>query len=200
MPIDNGSLMPTETVEESISGASEGATNSDLLDAFSWLSGPTSSSSASPHAPSQTGVQSGSKQSTTIDLATQLFAPVKRQQRIAGASFVGKKNWLGTVFEVRDRSFVAKLEDLTGNEVDAQAEIYDDEVADFDRELLVPGGVFYLSVGQEREKSGQVKGTSIVRFRRVPRFTPEEVASAQERATSLLARLGLTSASGSQPE
>lgn len=92
------------------------------------------------------------------------------------------QKWEGVVDEVRDRTFVARLIPIIGQPGDLEAEIYFDEVSIDDRPLVKPGAFFYWSVGYKDGPAGQRSRESLVRFRRLPRWTLVEINAAQERA------------------
>ena len=106
-------------------------------------------------------------------------------------AFEVRQQWEGTVSEVGDSEFVAVLADLTEpTRAREQAVFSLDEVPDEDHELVVPGGVFYWSIGYERGRGGQKKSTSLIRFRRLPAWTTREIDAVHREARELLNDFG----------
>lgn len=99
--------------------------------------------------------------------------------------FQALENWEGTVLEVREETFVARLTDPLGERKDEEAEFFTDDVSEWDRKLLAPGAVFYWSLGRTIEPTGATSRTSTLRFRRLPAWSRPELARAEERAESL---------------
>jgi hypothetical protein len=126
--------------------------------------------------------------------------PIKVPDKGARSSFVARKSWLGAVGEVKPDSFVARLSAVRGGEADLETEVYLDEVAEFDRTLLRPGALFYLSVGHERQAAGQVRQVASVQFRRVPSYSQDDILSAEQRARSLLAEFEAATSSEYEPK
>lgn len=104
--------------------------------------------------------------------------------------FVALQKWEGQVIEANANLFTAKLTDLTKPNPDELAEFDLDEVSASDRHLVVPGGVFYWSVGYRDRISGQRSRESVMRFRRLPRWSPNDRAEADRRAAHWSETLG----------
>jgi hypothetical protein len=104
--------------------------------------------------------------------------------------FVALQKWEGQVVEVGANSFTAKLTDLTKPNPNELAEFDLDEVSASDRHLVIPGGVFYWSVGYRDRVSGQRSRESVMRFRRLPRWSPSDRAEADRRAAHWSKALG----------
>ncbi len=79
------------------------------------------------------------------------------------------QQWEGLVTDVGPDSFWAELIDLNdstkANEI---AEILLAEISPSDRPLLVPGCIFYWSIGYDTSSGGQIRNTSEIRVRRNP--------------------------------
>ena len=101
------------------------------------------------------------------------------------AAFFPKQEWEGVVTSVTAETFVANLVDIKGITGDEVAEIYLDQVSDFDVELVRPGSVFYWGIGQRESHDGQRENTSLIRFRRLPGWTEAEIAAVKKRAAEL---------------
>lgn len=96
--------------------------------------------------------------------------------------FKAIKNWEGVVEAVGDKTFYATVRDASnpsdqGNE---QFEIALEDVDEPDRELIVVGGIFYLTVGYTIRRGGtRTKGIQIV-FRRMPMWSARDIERAKE--------------------
>jgi hypothetical protein len=91
--------------------------------------------------------------------------------------------WEGTVLDIVDDSFNARIRDITDpGRPDEMVEMFVEDVDDSDLPLLKPGAVFYWNIGYLEGLGFPRQRTSRVTFRRVPRFlasgTP--VLSSQE--------------------
>lgn len=110
---------------------------------------------------------------TTIAPAV-VLKPFERRPR-----FLVRQRWEGVVDRRSDRTFTAKLVDLTQGGPDEYAEFECDEVSTFDWPLIVPGAVFYWSIGYVDQPGGQRTGSSMIRFRRSLKWTSSELAQAE---------------------
>lgn len=83
------------------------------------------------------------------------------------------QQWEGVVStEPRDEEFSAVLRDLTNPlRPEEQATFSVDQVPPPDRKLVVPGAVFYWSIGYEDTPTGTRRTVSLLRFRRLPAWT-----------------------------
>lgn len=98
--------------------------------------------------------------------------------------FLALQEWEGVVIETQEEVFVARLTDQRGAEGDDEAEIWLDEVAAEDRDLVVPGAIFYWSIGYLDRPSGRQR-VSQIRFRRLPAWSQRELAEAEAEAQRL---------------
>lgn len=96
------------------------------------------------------------------------------------------------VVERLEDSFIARFEDKSRGGIEEEAEIAFDEVSENDLPLIQPGAVFYWSIGYERKQFGQVTRVSLMRFRRLPPLTGEEIKGASNSASLLNASLKRT--------
>jgi hypothetical protein len=112
------------------------------------------------------------------------IAPVMflRREPIVQNRFVPLQKWEGTVLQILEDSFFARLVDLTSGGVDEEAEFPVEEVSDADRSLITPGAVFYWNIGYIDSISGQRTRASMIRFRRLPVWRPEELERARRKA------------------
>ncbi len=99
--------------------------------------------------------------------------------------FISLQKWQGVVVEVMKDTFFAKLNDLTEKGVEEEAEFSLEEVSDEDKELVMPGGVFYWNIGYQVSYQGQQTRVSIIRFRRLPAWRKEELDAAKSRAQKI---------------
>ena len=93
--------------------------------------------------------------------------------------------WVGRVQRVNDSSFVALVEDQLEIRPEEEVEFPLSEVAPSDEALLVPGAVFYWSIGYRDRLSGQRTRESIIRFRRLPRLSSDDIKDAEEWARDI---------------
>jgi hypothetical protein len=92
---------------------------------------------------------------------------------------------------VTSDSFVARLVDKTKPGPEEEAEIPLAEVMPGDHELVKPGAVFYWVIGYERKAHGQLWRSSVIRFQRLPSWSPADVAHAKKAAETFLSFLDL---------
>jgi len=106
--------------------------------------------------------------------------PIKTQSK-----FTALQKWEGFVLDVGEETFTARLVDLKNQGIEEEAEIYITEVTEEDHPLLKPGAVFYWSIGHFDHYSGQRFNTGMIRFRRLPGFSRQEIDLAQEKAQEI---------------
>lgn len=102
--------------------------------------------------------------------------------------FLAEQMWEGSVTRIDKASFVARLIDVQTDDED-EAELPLSDVSDDDLELLVPGAAFYFSIGYLFSRDGSRQRCARLRFRRVPRFSPDEILDAHERAAARVRRI-----------
>ncbi len=90
------------------------------------------------------------------------------------ARFLVLGSWEGVVLEVTNETFIARLTDIHSGRPDEIAEFHKSDLSGSDLELLEPEAIFYWFVGYNDNRSGQRARSSILRFRRLPAWTPEE--------------------------
>jgi hypothetical protein len=117
-----------------------------------------------------------------------VFSPQKTAPR--QSAFISLQKWEGVVLAVLSDSFLARLVDLTRTGPDEEAEFPLDEVSEEDRPLIRPGAIFYWNIGYHNSYSGQRTRTSIIRFRRLPAWTREEIEAATREAERLGKSIG----------
>jgi hypothetical protein len=102
------------------------------------------------------------------------------------------QKWEGRVLDRSSTSFLAVLTDMTNAGVEEQAEFDLEELSPDDLDLVVPGAVFYWNIGYRDDPSGERTRASIIRFRRLPAWSPQDVARLSDRVGSLKQRMGLS--------
>jgi len=102
------------------------------------------------------------------------------------------ERWEGTVLDVGEDAFRARLVDLDQSTADEEAEIFLSEVSDEDLPLLKRGALFYWSIGYHTDRRGQRTKSSLIRFRRLPTWTKADLKEAERAAemTSSVLRWG----------
>lgn len=115
-----------------------------------------------------------------------IFLKTKHRQN----AFTSLQKWEGVVLEVREDSFLARLVDLTRPGPDEEAEFSLDEISKEDRPLVRPGAIFYWNIGYHESYSGQRTRVSIIRFRRLPAWTQEEIEAARQEAERIRTSIG----------
>lgn len=111
--------------------------------------------------------------------------PIKNQSK-----FTALQKWEGFVLEVGQETFTARLVDLKNEGIEEEAEIYLNEITPEDYQLLKPGAIFYWSIGYLDHYGGQRFNTGMIRFRRLPGFSKQEIQLAQEKADEIIKLFG----------
>jgi hypothetical protein len=114
------------------------------------------------------------------------IAPVLRLGRVPSiqSRFLSLQKWEGTVLNVLNGSFIARLTDLTEKGPDEEAAFAVEEVHSEDKTLIEEGAIFYWNIGY-LETGGQRRRVSDIRFRRLPKWESKEIESAREEANHL---------------
>lgn len=99
------------------------------------------------------------------------------------------KQWIGEVVEVTSDSIWALLSDAQSDLVSESVEIPLNEISSADHALLVPGAVFYWSIGYERTLSGTVKRVSEIRVRRSPLWSEHYLEKIKSQASKIFESL-----------
>lgn len=144
---------------------------------------PSETPPSDPDLPSPVTTALQGNRLTTEESATPVVF-LKREPIIQN-HFVPLQKWEGTVLQVLEDSFFARLVDLTNDDVDEEAEFPMEEVSDADRSLIAPGAVFYWNIGYIDNISGQRTRASVIRFRRLPVWRSEELERAKREAQHL---------------
>jgi hypothetical protein len=98
------------------------------------------------------------------------------------ARSVSLQKWEGVVLEVMQETFLARLVDLTNQNVEEDAEFDLEEISKGDRDFVKPGAIFYWSIGYLDSRSGQRTRASVIRFRRLPAWSKQEIEAANREA------------------
>ena len=88
-------------------------------------------------------------------------------------------HWIGTVSDVREDTFIARVRDPEGVLPDHEAEFPLDVVSPYDKDLLEEGNSFYWTLGFRDTAIGRPGQVSTLAFRRVPRWTRADIAAGQ---------------------
>jgi hypothetical protein len=100
------------------------------------------------------------------------------------------QQWEGIVTELSHETFWADLIDLTNAKTAHETiEIPYVEIPLSDRELLLPGCVFYWSIGYETSPGGQIRRVSEIRTKRNPVWTEATLQKTRTAAKELYERL-----------
>lgn len=97
-------------------------------------------------------------------------------------NFVTLQKWEGVVMDVTKDSFIARLYDLDKKSSDEEAEFPCEEISEEDRELIMPGAIFYWNIGYHDSWCGQRRRSSVIRFRRLPAWRAEEIEASKREA------------------
>jgi hypothetical protein len=94
-------------------------------------------------------------------------------------TFIASESWEGYVIKTFNYYFSARITDLTEEEPDEDIEILYKDISTDDRKLIKPGAIFDWHVGNENDR-GTIRRISIIRFRRLPRWSKSELTKATE--------------------
>jgi len=96
----------------------------------------------------------------------------------------------GTVLEISGEECRAHIRDLTRPGFVEEITFSVEEISESDRELAVPGAVFYWDIGYQDRIDGQRLRVSAIRFRRIPMWKEKDLISSRREAESLSENLG----------
>lgn len=99
------------------------------------------------------------------------------------------QKWEGIVEEFDGDFLQVRLIDLTNGGTDEEAELSIDDIPNDDISLVKEGAMFYWNIGYETEKDGQVKKTSFVKFKRLPKIDPKQFNIIHDRAKELESKM-----------
>jgi hypothetical protein len=108
-------------------------------------------------------------------------------------SYVPLKVWEGYVTEVDEvaGTFRAELVERSAQPPSQPLAVEMDiqEVLEDDRDLMIPGAVFYWTIGRARDAHGRVTNYDDIRFRRLPNWTNTRIRRLQTESAKLFAFL-----------
>lgn len=98
--------------------------------------------------------------------------------------------WEGRILEVDEENSMMKvlLSAKIGVMADHTADIELQWVAEQDRDLVIPGAVFYLSLFKQLRR-GSVQNSQELRFRRLPAWTSKQLADIKKSAALIRSKL-----------
>jgi len=119
--------------------------------------------------------QNGSTEGSRVQLGELVLSPPKTTPFREYSKAIQK--WEGKVISLSGDTFRATLSPIVGDKLEQEAEIYVQDVTPDERSFIEPGAIFYWSIGYLERPSGRVR-ESIIRFRRLPMWTDNEVKKA----------------------
>jgi hypothetical protein len=119
--------------------------------------------------------QNGSTEGSRLTLRELVLSPPKTAP--FREYFKAIQKWEGKVVSLSGDTFRATLSPIVGEELEQEAEIYVQDVTPDERSFIEPGAIFYWSIGYLERPSGRVR-ESVIRFRRLPMWTDNEVKEA----------------------
>jgi len=121
------------------------------------------------------------KKPSTLSFALKKKKPIAIVPRnpIRDRTYQALQSWEGFVLEKFDNYFAARITDLNNEQMDEEVEISLKDVSPDDLHLAVPGAIFYWHIGYDTE-NGTTKRSSIIRFRRIPRWTQSDFIKAED--------------------
>jgi hypothetical protein len=139
-------------------------------------------SSSFPHAEGTASSLNGNLPKVVLAIPRQFRPPSK---------FIVLHRWEGSVLEVSNGECRAIIRDLTRTKApDEEISFSIDEISESDRQLAVPGSIFYWAIGYEDSPQGQRFRKSAIRFQRLPAWTETDIEKSRLEAQSLGDRLG----------
>lgn len=106
---------------------------------------------------------------------------------VAGRNgFKSVHKWEGVVTALSEdgEDFTASLTDLKNGGAKEEVTLPVEEVSEQDRPLLQLGALFYWNIGYEKT-NGQIKKASIIRFKRLPKWSNKDWDSILDKANEL---------------
>lgn len=91
--------------------------------------------------------------------------------------------WSGVVISANDQELTVRMEDLLNREnPDELVVLSRDEIDDKDQCLVKPGALFYWNIGYRQGFKCPKERFSIIRFRRLPKWTAKEIKDTENLA------------------
>jgi hypothetical protein len=120
-------------------------------------------------------------------LAEQDYQLPSHNTLISGRNgFKSVHKWEGVVTALSEdgEDFTASLTDLKNGGAKEEVTLPVEEVSEQDRPLLQLGALFYWNIGYEKT-NGQIKKASIIRFKRLPKWSNKDWDSILDKANEL---------------
>jgi hypothetical protein len=105
--------------------------------------------------------------------------------------FIALQKWEGRVVARTKFTFEAVVVALRGVPTEELVEFDLEELTPDDVPMVVPGAIFYWSIGYREERSGERSRSSVIRFRRLPAWSPRDIERNEARVAELKTKLGL---------
>lgn len=104
------------------------------------------------------------------------------------ARFLASQKWEGEVISKSEETFIARLADITNPTAvpEEEAELPISDVSPEDLSLFEVGAHFYFSIGYHISQSGSYERSSVIRFRRLPKWSENQILNAYQRAEEKL--------------
>lgn len=165
------------------------------------VSWPDASQNIARHLPS-------ANQDPSSTTGPQKITPPERKSVAIDGGVYGKRGfqvvhqWEGVVESVGNNNFQCRITPVVngsgdGSKVELTDFSFEDLSNESDESLVVPGAVFYWTIGRSRNAAGTVTNLSLVRFRRLPAPTTNQNSEADEKAAALVLRFGEQNGSSS---
>lgn len=109
----------------------------------------------------------------------------KLRNQSTRAKFKVLQKWEGIVEEFDGENIQVKLIDLTNGGTDEEAQLDIQDISKDDLQLVKEGAMFYWSIGYETQLDRQVKKSSFIKFKRLPKLDPSQFDAIQDRVNEL---------------
>ena len=127
--------------------------------------------------------------STAVDLLKVKIPDFPSSFGPLGQVFLSSKIWEGYVVSKNEQTFSAHLKDISEENIaEEEAELPISDINEDDLPLFEEGVPFFFSVGYLISASGTRQRCSRIRFRRLPKWTSDEIIDAREKAEARLKR------------
>lgn len=94
--------------------------------------------------------------------------------------------WEGVVVSVSEAEFVAKIRDRTNRDnPEEEVTLPKEDISPSEKDQIVPGAVFYWSIGYKDAPGEPRRRVSQIRFRRLPAWSQTEISMANKYAETL---------------
>ena len=156
---------------------------------------PDSSPTIDPIASSANPAESSTSHPQEVNTPPESQALILERSGYGKRAFHALYHWEGVVERVEKKTFQCRIVPLVYGSTDAtKVELtefsFDDLATESDQSLVLPGAIFYWTVGRSRNAAGTVTNLSLVRFRRLPPPTRVQASLAEQEADDLLRVVG----------